>query len=163
MIGIIADQRNRKIIAETAVNEIRLGRSLVKFQLLASLEDLENQFFIVAAALACQVFNGFHAGRLNFLKSEFRIRLFDDGNAVIANFHFCRQDILHAGDRLFDECHRICPFPRESSKLMFPHYSCLRFLPHAALTPAPAGEPVPAFPEPGIHSDNKHSPTIVPF
>ena len=75
MVGEVAYQRDCKVITESSVDQIRLALRALQFELLASLEDLEDQFLIVTALLACQVRYILYTGRLNGLESEFRICL----------------------------------------------------------------------------------------
>ena len=107
MIGIIPYQRDRKIISKAAVHEVSLARSIVQLKLFSSFEDLEDQLLIVTAALAGEILDRFHAGRLDRLEAELGIGFLDHGNAVIAQFHFIRHDISHTGDRFFLKRHHL--------------------------------------------------------
>ena len=74
-------------------------------QLVSALHDLEDQFLIIAALLAGQVFNMFHTRGLDGIKSKSTVCLTNLIHYIFPYRHLCGQDIFHAGNRFLFQCH----------------------------------------------------------
>ena len=101
MICIVSCKRNCQVITKSSVYQIDLFFCLSNFQFFPSLQNLENQFFIVATLFAAQVLNVFHTRCLYGSKSKCLIGILDHLDHIISDFHFFREHVFHAGNRFF--------------------------------------------------------------
>ena len=129
MIGIEPYKRHRQVIAQTAVHQIAVCLCRLQIQLLSPFQYLKDQLLVFAALFTAQILYMLYAGSLYRSESKRRISLFDHTDHIVPQLHFRRQDILHAGNRLFAKCHvkfsfslAPNPFPiLHSFRLFFKH------------------------------------------
>ena len=105
VVRIIAGQRKGQVVAESAVSEIRLGLCVLQPQLLAALQDPEDQLLVVSALLAGQVLDVLHTGRLHRREAEAAVGVLDDRDQIIAEHHLTGENVLHSGHRFLLHCH----------------------------------------------------------
>ena len=85
VVGIIAAQRKRQVIAQTHIGQLMLvtggdGGS----QFIPTLHDFENQIEVLSSIAFVQIFNIFDGGCRDALKSTVLIRLQDDVLQIVA-------------------------------------------------------------------------------
>ena len=90
IIGIISGKRYGQVIAKSGICQIILCFCSIQFQFLASLHDLEDQFFIFTALLAAEILNMFYTGSLNCGKTKGSVRLSDHIHHIVTDCHFLR-------------------------------------------------------------------------
>ena len=90
IIGIISGKRYSQVITKSGICQIILCFCSIQFQFLASLHDLEDQFFIFTALLAAEILNMFYTGSLDRGKTKGSVRLSDHIHHIVTDCHFLR-------------------------------------------------------------------------